>query len=409
MTFLHGVEVLEVTSGSRVIQIPSTSVIGLVGVAQYADAGAFPLDTPVLVTQATIAAAIASLTDTLPDATDPGSLVHALNDIFAVVGAVVVVVRVDHNAVAATQMADVVGDAGDFSGVYALRHAQSILGVKPKILIATGWTHQQATVDEALVANPAATALKAVATTLRAIAITDGPNDTDAAALAKATLEADRRIYTVDPWGIQQDTTGPVVRPMSALVAGMIALNDEVNGYWASPSNKSVPVIIGTGRPVEFSLNDPTASSSTLNAGGVATVVNVPAGGFVLWGNRTGSVDPLWDFLSVVRTADIIYDAIQSAFLWAMDKPFSAQLIRDITNTGNQFLRGLKAKGAIIDGKFWLDPDLNTSGALAAGQQFYDFDFEPPPPLERLTITASRNGDYLTEVISAAVKQAQSA
>lgn len=43
--FLHGVEVLEIDSGSRVIQTVKSSVIGIVGTAPNADPGAFPLNT----------------------------------------------------------------------------------------------------------------------------------------------------------------------------------------------------------------------------------------------------------------------------------------------------------------------------------------------------------------------------
>lgn len=45
--FLHGVEFIEVQSGSRYIQLAKASVIGLVGVAPME-----PLNTPVLVTNA---------------------------------------------------------------------------------------------------------------------------------------------------------------------------------------------------------------------------------------------------------------------------------------------------------------------------------------------------------------------
>ena len=46
--FLHGVEVLNIDTGSRTIQAVSTSVVGIVGTAPNADPDAFPVDTPVL-------------------------------------------------------------------------------------------------------------------------------------------------------------------------------------------------------------------------------------------------------------------------------------------------------------------------------------------------------------------------
>ena len=49
-TFLHGVEVLQIDTGVRPIQTVRSSVIGLIGTAPGADATAFPLNTPVMVT-----------------------------------------------------------------------------------------------------------------------------------------------------------------------------------------------------------------------------------------------------------------------------------------------------------------------------------------------------------------------
>lgn len=50
-TFLHGVEVVQIDTGVRPIQTVRSSVIGIVGTAPDADATAFPLNTPVLVTR----------------------------------------------------------------------------------------------------------------------------------------------------------------------------------------------------------------------------------------------------------------------------------------------------------------------------------------------------------------------
>ena len=48
-SFLHGVEVLEVSDGPRPITTVKTSVIGIVGTAPTADATLFPLNKPVLI------------------------------------------------------------------------------------------------------------------------------------------------------------------------------------------------------------------------------------------------------------------------------------------------------------------------------------------------------------------------
>jgi phage tail sheath protein FI len=178
----------------------------------------------------------------------------------------------------------------------------------------------------------------------------------------------------------------------------VIANSDKANGYWWSPSNQPIPGVIGLSRPVSFSTSDATADSNLLNAAGVATIVN--SGGYRLWGNRTGDPNTAWQFLSVRRTFDVIEDAVEASYQWALDRPFSAGLLTTIEANLNAFLRSLKAKGAIIDGKCWLDPDLNTAQSLAAGEFYVDFDAEPAAPLDRLTFQAQRNAGYYAELLS---------
>ena len=87
--------------------------------------------------------------------------------------------------------------------------------------------------------------------------------------------------------------------------------------------------------------------------------------------------------------------------LWAMDRPFSEQLLRDIRDSVQDYLETLRMRGAILGGDCWLDPELNTEATLKAGQVYINFDIEPPAPLERLSFRAHRNGSYYDELVSA--------
>ncbi|PZO04858.1 MAG: phage tail protein [Alphaproteobacteria bacterium] len=402
MAFLHGVDVVELTDGVRPIQVVSSSIIGIVGTAPFADADAFPLDTPVLISSP---AQAAGLTATLP----PNSLINvegtlpwAIAGIFDQVKTPVVVIRVAADADAPDQQALVVGQADENTGVYGFLGAQASTGAKPKILIAPGFTHQQLV---AATANPVVQALKSVANKLRAIVIADGPNDTNAAAIAKAVLEGADRAYHIDPFVKVLDRTGVIAtRPASGFVAGVIARTDQTLGFWWSPSNQVINGIVGIGRPIEFGLSDESATSNLLNEAGVATIVAMS--GFRVWGNRTKTTDPLWQFLSVRRTADMVYEAIEQSFIWAMDRPISGQLLGDVEGSVNAYLRDLKARGAILGGKATLNPDLNTEASLKAGRLYVDFDIEPPAPLERITFQARRDGGYYADVIASAVQAA---
>ncbi|WP_372070245.1 phage tail sheath subtilisin-like domain-containing protein (plasmid) [Tistrella mobilis] len=386
--FLHGIEVLEVDDGIRPIQTVRSSVIGLIGTAPDAVAADWPLDTPVLVTNRRRLAGLG----------DSGSLPKALAGIYDQAGAVVAVIRVTEGTDEADTLGNVAGSSLDGTGVHALKAAQAVLGASPRILIATGFTHQGT--DGGTPANPVVAALLSVAPSMRAVVIADGPATTTAAALTYGQSLGSDRLFVVDPkvmvWS--QETDAAVAEPASARVAGLIARIDNERGFWWSPSNHEIAGIVGISRPVDFALSDSNSESNLLNEAKIATIIR--NNGFRLWGNRTTAQDPLWQFLPVRRTADLIYDSIERALLWAMDRPLSRQLFADIEGSVNAYLRELIALGAIVGGKAWLDPDLNTPATLQAGKLYVDFDIEPPAPLERLTFRAHRNAEYWTEALA---------
>jgi len=155
--------------------------------------------------------------------------------------------------------------------------------------------------------------------------------------------------------------------------------------------------VSGTARPIGFAISSAETEANRLNEQEVATIIRQE--GFRLWGNRSTASDPLWAFLPVRRTADMVYESIEQALLWAMDRPFSAQLLLDIKDTVQEYLNTLTLRGAILGGRVWVDPELNSATALAAGKLYLDFDIEPPAPLEHLTFRAHREGSYYTELV----------
>lgn len=400
IAFLHGVEVVQIDDGLRPIQTVKSSIIGLVGTAPAASA-AFPVDTPVLVTGPRMAAGLGA----------GGTLRDAYLAAYAQGVSVAVVVRV---AEAVTEgeggpvpdpagtLAAVAGDATAGTGVWALLVAQSVTGQTPRILAAPGFTSTPA----ADPVNPVTTALISVADRLRSIVVADGPGTTEADALVDRGKFGSARLYIVDPGVKVFDTTAAawVERPASGYVAGLISKRDQERGFWWSPSNQVIQGIGGTTRPISFVLSSTETEANRLNEQEVATIVRTE--GYRLWGNRSTSDDPLWAFLSVRRTADMIYESIEDAMLWAMDRPFSEQLIRDVRDSVQAYLDTLIARGALLGGSVWLDPELNTQATLVAGQLYLDFDIEPPAPLERLTFRAHRNGAYYEELVSSVVSAA---
>ena len=380
--FLHGVEVVEVTSGARAIRTVTSSVIGLVGTAPDADATAFPLDTPVLIAgyEPTLVAKLGT----------SGTLADALDGIFDQAGAVVVVIRVAEGVDATATRANVIGTVngnGQYTGAQALLGAESVLGVSPRILIAPTFTSTLGVL----------TAFVTIANRLRAIVVAEGPSTTDAAAISYAGSSGSERVYLVDPSVKVLNSSGvEVTQAVSARVAGIIAKTDNDKGFWWSPSNNEILGITGTQRPIDFVLGDATCRANLLNAANVATIIR--QNGFRLWGNRTLSSDSKWAFLSVRRTADIIQDSILRAHLWAVDRNITSTYLTDVADGVNGYLKSLKAQGAIIDGECRPAADLNTPANISQGKVYFDIKFTAPYPAEHITFRSALVNDYLTEI-----------
>lgn len=349
---------------------------------------AFPLNTPVLIAGRRLEAAKLGTAGTLPDAVD---------SIFDQAGAVIVVVRVAAGADNAATTANVIGGVnsvtGNYEGVHAFLGAESRLGVVPRILIAPGFTHQRTST-----ANPVVAELVGIAKRLRAVIIADGPNTTDAAAITYANDFGSPRVYVVDPWVLKVDATGATVQaPASPCVAGLIAKSDNERGFWWSPSNQRINGIVGTVRPVDFTLGDANSRANLLNKAGVATIISQD--GFRLWGNRSLSDDPKFAFLSVRRTADLINDSLLRAHLWAVDRNITRSYVEDVTEGVRDYLRYLTKIGAILGGDCWADPDLNTPNQIAQGKVFFNFDFSAAYPAERVVFRSTLTNNYLVEVL----------
>ena len=393
--FLHGVEVVEIDNGPRPIRTVRSSVIGLIGTAPEADEAHFTLDTPVLIAGSRLEAAKLGRTGTLP---------MAIDGIFDQIGALVVVIRVAVGATDAETQAHLLGgvnpDTGQYLGLLALLAAQSIVKVTPRILIAPGFTHQRPQDpddDTRQLANPVVAELLGIAERLRAVIIADGPNTTDAAAIDYREDWGSPRVYVVDPHVKVMQHGAVVTEPVSARVAGLIARIDNDRGFWWSPSNQTINGILGSHRPVDFALGDPNARANLLNENEVATIIQED--GYRLWGNRSCASDPKWAFLSVRRTADMINESLLRAHLWAVDRNITQTYVEEVTEGVSAYLRQLKAQGAILGGRCWADPDLNTPQSIQDGKIYFNFDFTPPYPAEHIIFRSHLVDDYLEEIL----------
>ena len=250
------------------------------------------------------------------------------------------------------------------------------------------------TVGNAVVSN-----LIGIAQRLRAVIIADGPDTNDADAIAYAGDFGSERVYLVDPQVIKTDSSGNLYSSRaSSCVAGLIAQIDNDLGFWWSPSNQTINGIQGTTRAIDFKLGDSSSRANILNESNVTTIVR--SSGFRLWGNRTLSSDSKWQFLCVVRTADIINDSLAAAHLWAVDRGITKNYVTEVIEGVNAYLRSLVTEGAILGGTCWADPDLNTADQIASGKIFFDFDFTPAYPAEHVTFRSHLVNDYVSTIFN---------
>lgn len=382
----HGVTVALVDTGARTIALPSTSIIGLCDTFTVSPAASAKPNEVVLLTSEREAIAAFG---------EDSAITRAAKAVFIRAKAVIVACGVARLEDPALQTSAIIGGvlaSGQRTGLQALLDGKSRFNAQPRLLIAPKHSATQAV----------ATAMNALAGKLRAIAIVDGPNTTDEAALAYAKEFGSKRVYMVDP-GVQQwDTvlSKTVDAPASAFAAGLFAWTDTEYGFWASPSNKELVGITGTSRPIEFLDGDETCRANLLNNANITTIIR--DGGYRLWGNRTLSADAKWSFVTRVRTLDIVMDAILAGHKWAVDRSITKTYVKDVTDGLDAFMRDLKNLGAVINFEVYADPVLNTASQLEQGKVYWNIRFTDVPPAENPIFRVEVTNQWLTEVLETA-------
>ena len=396
MSYLHGVEFIEVERGLRPVREVRTAVIGLVGTASPPTVSSNNLDdyrnTPVLITN------LKKGEEFFGNNYGEGyTIPAALRDIFAQGNATVIVI----NTLTAAQASlpestrkdfgvDLDAAPGDLppddqgneivAAIAKFDECRQRFGFAPKILIAPGFSQRP----------EIAIALRQAAEKHRAIALIDGrKNATVSAAIGWRTSTApyntasERMVlcfpYLKDRFGVE--------RPYSQFLAGAIANKDSVRGYWFSPSNTELVGAIEPKIQMTMSYTDAGSDANLLNEKGYVTVFSAFGTGLRVWGNRSAlfptSTSPK-NFIAVRRVADLLHESLEAAMLPFLDQPINTALIDAIKETVNAFMRTLIARGALVDGECVFDSAKNPETEIAQGKLLFDFNFMPPVPMERV-------------------------
>ncbi|QTL39152.1 MULTISPECIES: phage tail sheath protein [Xenorhabdus] len=377
----HGVRVQEINEGTRTITTVSTAIVGMVCTAPDADEKTFPLNTPVLITDVMSASGKAG---------KKGTLSASLKAIAAQALPVTVVVRVAEGESEEVTVSNIIGgvtDAGKKTGMQALLAAQSQLGVKPRILGVPGLDSKAVAVE-----------LASVAQKLKAMAYVSAYGCKNISEVIKYRDNFNQReLMLIWPDFLSWDTVtnSEAIAFATARALGLRAKIDEETGWHKTLSNVGVNGVTGLSADVFWDLQDTATDADLLNKSGVTTLIR--KNGFRFWGSRTCADDPLFQFESYTRTAQVLADTMAEAHMWAIDKPLTPSLVRDILEGINAKFRELKAGGYIIDGRCWYDDKANDKDTLKAGKLTIDYDYTPVPPLENMMLRQRITDSYLMD------------
>jgi phage tail sheath protein FI len=378
--FRHGVFVSEVNDGVRPAPAVSTAVVGMVVTADDADATLFPLNTPVLVADVISAAGKAG---------DQGTLARSLEAIGAQTKPYTIVVRVDEGATAAETTSNIVGGTvnGRYTGLKALLTAEAKLGMRPRILGVPGLDTQAVTTEMASIAQK-----------LGAFAYANAygcATKEEVAAYRAGFSQRELMLMWPDFLAWDTATSADQVIPAVALAMGLRARIDQETGWHKTLSNVALNGATGISKDVYFDMQNTATDANYLNEMGVTTLVR--RDGFRFWGNRTCSDDPLFQFESTVRTAQVLSTLMADGVAWAVDKGIHPSLAKDIVEYVNGNIRQLVREGRLIGGSCWVDPAANSADQLAAGKLAIDYDYTDVPPLENLNLRQRKTNRYLAD------------
>lgn len=381
--YLHGVRVNEITQAIRTLTTSSTAVIGLVATAEDADAEAYPLNKPTLLTGITSAA--------IAKAGKKGSLSRALSGIADIINCKTIVIRVAEVADEAQMKANVIGgvdeSTGTYTGLKAFLVSAAVCGVKPRIFCVPKYDSQEVT-----------TALVGVAQKLNGFVYASCYGcETKEQAVTYRRNFSQRELMLIfgDFLSFNVNTKKTEIDYAVTRAAAMRAYMDTTTGWHTSISNKGLNGVTGVTKPLSFDINDNATDVNYLNEQGITCCVNY--NGFKFWGLRTCSADKLFVYENYTRTAQVLKDTIAQSFDYAVDLNISVALVKDIIEAINAKWRDWVTKGYLVGGKAWLNKELNSATNLKDAKLLISYDYCAVPPLEQLGFNQYISDEYLVQ------------
>lgn len=260
------------------------------------------------------------------------------------------------------------------SAVTAFAKAKSRFGYSPNLIIAPGFSHEDAIKGE----------IEKMATRLKATGIVDIKADDAAAAIVKMGDFGTNRLVAAYPnvkvW--DDETNAYVYEGQSARIAGMIAHTDGASefGYSDSYSNRVMIGVSGTQIDVDFELGE-TCTADELRAAKISTIIR--ESGFRAWGGETSDQDTIWKDLARVRVFDRISQACQKGVLFAIDR--KASELYHAKRSVSELLRQLVGAKVLLGYELSWSAK-NTDATITAGKFYLDVRMQNNPIVKQLTL-----------------------
>ena len=99
-----------------------------------------------------------------------------------------------------------------------------------------------------------------------------------------------------------------------------------------------------------------------------------------------------------MRIADALDESLLRSHLWAVDRNITRTYLTDVADGVNAYIAELVGLGALLGGRCYPTPDLNTPATYKAGKVYFDFD--PVSPAERITFRSRLVDDYIAEIFT---------
>lgn len=173
-----------------------------------------------------------------------------------------------------------------------------------------------------------------------------------------------------------------ILVPPSGHMAGIWARNDETRGVWKAPANE---VITGA---LDVQINVTHGEQGVLNPIGVNCIRPFGTRGIRVWGGRTLSSDPSWNYINVRRLFNMIEDTILQGTQWVVFEPNDQALWQRVKRTISAFLLGLWRDGALFGASpeeaFYVkcDAETNPPDSIDLGRLVVEIGVSPVKPAE---------------------------